>query len=499
MSKVWLVTGSSRGLGRDLARAVLAAGDRLVATARDPEQLRDVVALAPDRAIALKLDVTRSADARAAVEATVAKFGRLDVLVNNAGYAIMNSVEDMAEEDFRAQMDTNFFGVLHVTRAALPVMRAQASGHVIQISSIGGRIGAPGREGTAKRGGGSGEVYVKRLSAKSGGPGQAVRFERAAPRGTGDVRRAVGADRRAVGPGEGGDQDELRPRQEAALRRREARREGKQVIPMARTYKTMRLSISESKVAEVVFTEAERGNPIDQAFCDDINVLSAELSYAADAADVRAVLIRAEGKAFSFGGDLAFFSANQDHLARVILEMTAQIHPAIARMQRMNAPIVGAVHGVCAGGMASFMAGVDLRVAAEEARFVAAYAGIGFSCDAGSSVMLTRRMGLSRARRYLLLNETLDAKTALATGLADEVVPAAQLLERTRALAEKLAAGPTRAFGETRRLLLSATDQSLETQLELEAQALARIAQSDDGREGIAAFTAKRKPKFTGR
>ncbi len=144
MSKVWLITGSSRGLGRDLARAVLAAGDRLVATARDPEQLREIVAAAPDRALAVKLDVTRPEDARAAVQATVAKFGRLDVLVNNAGYANVNSVEDVSEDDFRTQVETNFFGVFHVTRAALPVLRAQKSGHVIQISSIGGRMGSAG-------------------------------------------------------------------------------------------------------------------------------------------------------------------------------------------------------------------------------------------------------------------------------------------------------------------------------------------------------------------
>ncbi len=273
---------------------------------------------------------------------------------------------------------------------------------------------------------------------------------------------------------------------------------------MSHPYKTLRLSISESKVAEVVFTEAERGNPIDQAFCDDVNALSAELSFLAEAgaeggAEVRAVLLRAEGKAFSFGGDLAFFNANLEQLPRIILEMTSQIHPAIARFQRMNAPIIGAIHGTCAGGMVSFMAGADLLVAAEEARFVAAYPGIGFSCDAGSSIMLTRRMGLSRARRYLLLNETLDARTALAAGLVDEVVAAAKLQDHARALAERLAAGPTRAFGETRRLLLSATDQGLEAQLELEAQALARTARTADAREGIAAFSAKRKPAFTGR
>jgi NAD(P)-dependent dehydrogenase (short-subunit alcohol dehydrogenase family) len=144
MAKVWLITGCSRGLGRDLARAVLAAGDRLVATARDPEQLRALVASAPDRALAVKLDVTRADDARAAVEAAVARFGQLDVLVNNAGYANVNSIEDVAEDDFRAQMETNFFGVFHLTRAALPVLRAQGRGHVVQISTIGGRIGTAG-------------------------------------------------------------------------------------------------------------------------------------------------------------------------------------------------------------------------------------------------------------------------------------------------------------------------------------------------------------------
>ena len=113
--------------------------------------------------------------------------------------------------------------------------------------------------------------------------------------------------------------------------------------------------------------------------------------------------------------------------------------------------------------------------------------------------MLTRRMGLSRARKFLLLNETLDAKSALAAGLVDEVTASGSLHERASAIATRLAAGPTRAFGETRRLLLSATDQSLESQLELEAQALARVASGEDAREGIGAFAAKRKPSFVGR
>jgi 2-(1,2-epoxy-1,2-dihydrophenyl)acetyl-CoA isomerase len=265
---------------------------------------------------------------------------------------------------------------------------------------------------------------------------------------------------------------------------------------MGHSYRAMRLTVSDSGVADVVFTEAARGNPIDSAFCADMNALSIELAVNPS---VRAVLFRAEGRAFSFGGDLGFFHANLDRLPAIILELTAALHPAIARLQRLDAPIVGAVHGVCAGGMVAFMAGCDLLLAAEEARFVAAYAGIGYSCDAGSSVMLTRRMGLGRARRFLLLNETLDGAAALAAGLADEVMPAVRLPERAQALAAQLAAGPTRAFGETRRLLLSASEQPLEAQLELEAQALARVAGGADAREGIAAFAAKRKPRFSGR
>lgn len=143
-SRVWLITGSSRGLGRELATAVLAAGHRLVATARTPADLDDLVATYGDRVCAVALGVTDPAAARAAVAAATAAFGGLDVVVNNAGYANVSAIENVAEGDFRAQIETDFFGVVHVTRAALPVLRAQGAGHIIQISSIGGRGGSPG-------------------------------------------------------------------------------------------------------------------------------------------------------------------------------------------------------------------------------------------------------------------------------------------------------------------------------------------------------------------
>ncbi|KUL27013.1 oxidoreductase [Actinoplanes awajinensis] len=144
MQQVWLITGSSRGLGRQLAESVLTAGHRLVATARRPEQLDGLVGKYGDQVRAVALDVTDPAAGRAAVAVALEAFGRLDVLVNNAGYADVASIEDVPEEEFRAQIDVNFFGVVHVTRAALPVIRAQGGGRIIQISSVGGRVGMPG-------------------------------------------------------------------------------------------------------------------------------------------------------------------------------------------------------------------------------------------------------------------------------------------------------------------------------------------------------------------
>ena len=144
LPRTWLITGSSRGLGRALAEVALAAGENVVATARNPDDLQDLVERYPSSARAVRLDVTDRAQAAAAVAATTAAFGRLDVLVNNAGYANVNSIEDFAEDDFRAQIDTDLWGVINLSRAAVPVLREQSRGHILQISSIGGRDTLPG-------------------------------------------------------------------------------------------------------------------------------------------------------------------------------------------------------------------------------------------------------------------------------------------------------------------------------------------------------------------
>src|ERR1700749_1214494 len=144
MDKVWLVTGSASGLGRNIAEAVLESGDRLVATARDPGRLDDLVNKFGERVRAVSLDVADESAAQAAVQVAIDVFGRLDVVVNNAGYGDIAPFEQLSAERFKAVMDTNFYGVVHVTRAALPVMRKQRSGWILQVSSVGGRLALPG-------------------------------------------------------------------------------------------------------------------------------------------------------------------------------------------------------------------------------------------------------------------------------------------------------------------------------------------------------------------
>lgn len=145
MARTWLVTGGSRGFGRALCERILESGDNLLATARDPEQLASLAGSRPDQLATARLDVTREDEAHAAVEAAIQRFGALDVLVNNAGYGDIGSVEDTALASFRRQIETNLFGTITLTKAVIPHMRARRSGHIIQFSSVGGRLGAPGR------------------------------------------------------------------------------------------------------------------------------------------------------------------------------------------------------------------------------------------------------------------------------------------------------------------------------------------------------------------
>jgi NAD(P)-dependent dehydrogenase (short-subunit alcohol dehydrogenase family) len=147
MSKVWFITGSARGLGRAFTETILEAGHLVVATARKPEQLADLIKIYGDRVRTVKLDVTSPAEVQKAVAAAKDAFGRIDVVVNNAGYGFVGAFEEMTADEFKGQIDANFWGVVNVTRAVLPVLREQGFGHIIQITSVGGRLGVPGLSG----------------------------------------------------------------------------------------------------------------------------------------------------------------------------------------------------------------------------------------------------------------------------------------------------------------------------------------------------------------
>lgn len=145
--RVWLITGCSTGFGRQVALAALAAGDQVMATARRPETLADLSEIGGDRVRTTALDVTDPASVQAAVNATVAAFGRIDVLVNNAGFTMIGAVEETSMEQLRSLMEVNFFGAAEVTKAIVPLMREQGSGTIVQMSSLGGRMTYPGLGG----------------------------------------------------------------------------------------------------------------------------------------------------------------------------------------------------------------------------------------------------------------------------------------------------------------------------------------------------------------
>ncbi len=249
-------------------------------------------------------------------------------------------------------------------------------------------------------------------------------------------------------------------------------------------------------LAIVSLAQPERGNPFDGAFTRDFRQLACELW---DLEGLRAVLLRAEGKNFSVGGDLKALQPAGADLPKLVRLWTADLHMGLQRLWALPVPIVCAVQGFAMGGGLALVAGCDVVISADSARFGSAFAHLGFSCDSGSSSVLTARMGMARARRFVLLGEMLSAAEAQGAGLVDKVVSAQAVQQETLDLAQRLAAGPTLAYGGIKRLFLRAGQAQLQAQLEDEALTLAQIAASADAQEGVAAMAEKRAPAFGGR
>jgi 2-(1,2-epoxy-1,2-dihydrophenyl)acetyl-CoA isomerase len=214
---------------------------------------------------------------------------------------------------------------------------------------------------------------------------------------------------------------------------------------------------------------------------------------------VRCVVVTGSGKAFCAGGDVKDFADNPDRIGALLKELTTYLHGAVSRLCRSDKPVIMAINGVAAGGGLSFALCGDLVVAAESARFTMAYSKIAATPDGSSSYFLPRLVGLRRAMELYFTNRVLSAREALDWGLVTRVVPDAELRPAVEALASELAQGPTRAFGGAKRLFHQSTWESLETQMELEAQAIAGCGRTEDFRAGVAAFANKQTPTFHGR
>ena len=250
-------------------------------------------------------------------------------------------------------------------------------------------------------------------------------------------------------------------------------------------------------VATLTLNRPEAFNALDMTLGRDLfhAVLEAD-----DDAAVRAIVVTGAGKAFCAGGDVKAFADNLDHIGALIKELTTYLHGAVSRLCRSEKPVIMAINGVAAGGGMSLALAGDLVLAAESARFTMAYAKIAATPDGSSTYYLPRLIGVRRALELYLTNRALTAREAQEWGLITRVVPDGELASAADALARELAQGPTRAFGGAKRLFHQSTWESLETQMELEAQAIAASGRTDDFRAGVTAFANKQPaPPFRGR
>jgi 2-(1,2-epoxy-1,2-dihydrophenyl)acetyl-CoA isomerase len=256
-------------------------------------------------------------------------------------------------------------------------------------------------------------------------------------------------------------------------------------------HETIELDVRDG-VAHLMLNRPDAANGINRELAQDL--MEATLVIQADPA-ARVVLLTGAGKMFCAGGDVKGF-ADRDDLPTYLRQTLGPLHVAITNLVRGDAPVVAAVQGSAAGAGMGFVGAADLVVAAESAKFVMAYTGVGLTPDGSSSWFLPRMVGLRRALELTFTNRVLTAGEALEWGLISQVVPDDDLLDTASALATKLAAGPAAALAAAKRLLHTSLEETLETHLAREAEAISAASGTSEGIEGIAAFVEKRTPVF---
>lgn len=246
-------------------------------------------------------------------------------------------------------------------------------------------------------------------------------------------------------------------------------------------------------IARITFDRPDVLNAIDLATAQ---AFGAAVDAVAAREGVRCIVLAGAGRAFIAGGDVASFGEEPATIVDALLEA---LHPPLLALRDCAAPVLAVVQGAAAGGGLSIALGADYLLASDRARFVIAYDRIGAAPDCGGTWFLARKLGRTRAFAMMLRGEALDAQAALEAGIASEVVPHAELDARAQTLALRIASGPTRAYGQFKRLIDEASAATLADQLEAERKAFLAATATDDFREGVAAFLGKREPVFTGR
>ncbi|MEP9348288.1 enoyl-CoA hydratase-related protein [Xanthobacter sp. KR7-225] len=248
-------------------------------------------------------------------------------------------------------------------------------------------------------------------------------------------------------------------------------------------------------IARIRFNRPAVLNAIDEA---TILAFKDAVERTAKDPSVRAVVLSGEGRAFLAGGDVGRFHAAGRDAPKVVAAIIEPFHHAIVALASLHAPVIASLHGAVAGAGLSVALAADLAIAADDARFTMAYARIGTTPDGSGTFSLPRVVGLRKALELAMLGDVIDAAEALRLGLVNKVVPAAELAAETDALACRLAAGPTLAYGRIKHLMRTSFSHTLSEQLHAERDAFVASAGSRDFAEGVAAFVEKRAPKFTG-
>ena len=260
---------------------------------------------------------------------------------------------------------------------------------------------------------------------------------------------------------------------------------------MSISQQTVQLHLSDG-IARLTLNRPDNGNAINRELVTDLRS-AAESLLGRD--DVRAVILAGAGPRFCVGGDLAYFETLHDVEAGIV-DLANEFHAGIDALRRLDAPVIASVRGSAAGGGLSLVCACDMAIGAESSKYTMAYTAAGLSPDGGSSWYLPRIVGWRMATEMMLTNRMLSAIEAKALAIINSVAPDDQLDGAVDALATQIASGATGAFGTVKRLLRMTSDNTFEQQLQAEAFAIAANAASADGREGVGAFLAKRKPTF---